>query len=152
MELTQTNLAEITVSYRPQIAQNKRPTINSSLDAYKTLLELYPDDTISLQEQFVVLFLNRTNKILGAYKLSVGGITGTVADPRLILGTALKVVATGLILSHNHPSGNLKPSKQDEELTKTIKAAARFMDINVLDHLILSPEGSYLSFADEGLL
>jgi len=152
MGLTQTNLSEITVSYRPQIAHNKRPTINSSLDAYKTLLELFPDETISLQEQFVVLFLNRSNKVLGAYKLSVGGLTGTVADPRLILGTALKVVATGVILSHNHPSGNLKPSRQDEELTKKIKAAGAFMDITVVDHLILSPERTYLSFADEGLL
>lgn len=149
---TQTNLAEIMVSYRPKIMNSNRPTIHTSMDSYKTLLELYSDDTIFLQEQFAVLFLNRANKVIGAYKLSVGGICGTVADVRLILSVALKVAATSVVLGHNHPSGNLRPSRQDEEITKKIKTAAEFMDIHVLDHIIISPEGNYLSFADEGLL
>ena len=100
---------------------------------------------------FVTVFLNQANKILHHEIISEGGITGTVADPRIILQKALEYKATGIILSHNHPSGNLKPSKQDELLTQKIKSAAAYFDINVMDHIIISDEG-YFSFADEGLL
>jgi DNA repair protein RadC len=89
--------------------------------------------------------------VLCLFNVSSGGITGTVADPRLIYTAALKVNAVSLILSHNHPSGALKPSRQDEELTQKIKSAGAFLDIKVLDHVILSSEG-YYSFADEGLI
>ncbi|MDE3235131.1 MAG: DNA repair protein RadC [Bacteroidota bacterium] len=102
-------------------------------------------------EVFVVVYLNNANKILHHEIISEGGITGTVADPRLILRKALEHRATALILSHNHPSGNLKPSRQDELLTHKIKEAASYLDIKVLDHVIISNEG-YYSFADEGLL
>ena len=98
-----------------------------------------------------MLFLNRSNRVLQIYSASSGGITGTVADPRLILAVALKVGAVSIMLSHNHPSGSLKPSKADEELTNKIKYAAQFHDIKVLDHVIVSSD-SYYSFADEGLL
>ncbi|HWJ30645.1 MAG TPA: JAB domain-containing protein, partial [Flavisolibacter sp.] len=98
-----------------------------------------------------VLFLNRSNRVLQLFSVSSGGITGTVADPRLILAAALKVGTISLILCHNHPSGGTRPSKADEELTQKIKGGAAFMDIKVLDHLILTSE-SYFSFADEGLL
>ncbi|MEO6404590.1 MAG: DNA repair protein RadC [Ferruginibacter sp.] len=102
-------------------------------------------------EVFAVMFLNRANKINHFEIVSQGGITGTVADPRVILKKALENGATSIILSHNHPSGNLKPSRQDEELTYKIKTAAAFFDIKVLDHVIVSEEG-YFSFADEGML
>ena len=102
-------------------------------------------------EVFAVLFLNRANKINHFEIVSEGGITGTVADPRLILKKALEEDAVSIILCHNHPSGSLKPSRADEELTSKIKEAASFLDIKVLDHLIVSEEG-YYSFADEGLL
>ena len=142
--------AEIEVSYRPAISN--KPIITSSLDAYTVLKDFISQNTIALQEHFIVMYLNRANRVLGVYKLSNGGITGTVADPRLILGIALKIAATGIILAHNHPSGNLKPSSADVELTKKIKTAAAFMDILVTDHLILSANGEYYSFADEGLI
>ncbi len=111
----------------------------------KTILKDYT------YEVFAVIFLNRCNKIKHFEIVSRGGITGTVADPRLILKKALEEQATGLILSHNHPSGNLQPSKADRDITEKIKQAAGYMDIQVLDHIIVSDEG-YYSFADEGIM
>jgi DNA repair protein RadC len=103
------------------------------------------------REVFAVVFLNRANKINHFEIVSEGGITGTVADPRVILKKALDYDAVSLILCHNHPSGSLKPSRADEELTHKIKEAAKYFDIRVLDHLIVSDDG-YYSFADEGIL
>lgn len=105
----------------------------------------------SNHEVFGVVFLNRANKIKSFEIVSRGGYTGTVADPRMILKKALQEEATSLVLCHNHPSGNLRPSRADEELTAKIKQAAAFFDIQVLDHIIVSEEG-YFSFADEGML
>ncbi|MEJ7827389.1 MAG: DNA repair protein RadC [Segetibacter sp.] len=102
-------------------------------------------------EIFAVVFLNHANKIKHFEIISKGGITGTVADPRIILKKALDHNATAIVLCHNHPSGNLKPSKADEELTQKIKEAAKYFDIRIIDHIIVSEEG-YYSFADEGML
>ena len=104
-----------------------------------------------IHEVFAVIFLNRANKIIHFEIISEGGITGTVADPRIILRKALEENAVSIILCHNHPSGSLKPSRADEELTQKIKEAARYFDISVLDHIIVSETG-YYSFADEGIL
>jgi DNA repair protein RadC len=98
-----------------------------------------------------VLYLNRANRVIGSYQLSKGGITGTIVDVRLILSVALKTLATGLILARNHPSGNLKPSKADIQLTKKVKQAAKLMDIEELDHMILS-SNEYFSFTDDGVM
>lgn len=103
------------------------------------------------KEVFAVVFLNRANKINHFEIMSEGGITGTVADPRIILKKALEENAVSLILCHNHPSGNLRPSRADEDLTLKIREAARYLDIKVMDHVIVSEEG-YFSFADEGLI
>jgi len=102
-------------------------------------------------EVFAVVFLNRANKVNHFEIISEGGITGTVADPRIILKKALDADAVSIILSHNHPSGSLKPSRADEELTLKIKEAAKYFDIRVIDHIIVSEEG-YFSFSDEGIL
>lgn len=102
-------------------------------------------------EVFAVIFLNRANKINHFEIVSAGGITGTVADPRVILKKALEENAVSIILCHNHPSGSLKPSRADEELTNKIKEAAKYFDIKVIDHIIVSEDG-YYSFADEGIL
>ena len=101
------------------------------------------------KEVFAIIFLNRGNKIMHMEIISEGGMTGTVADPRIILKKALEHDATSLILCHNHPSGNLRPSHADEALTQKIKQAASFFDISVMDHIIVSQDG-YFSFADEG--
>lgn len=126
----------------------EKPVIKTSRDIAHYLLSKLKDHR---HEVFAVLFLNRANKINHFEIVSEGGITGTVADPRIILRKALEEDAVSIILCHNHPSGSLKPSRADEELTKKIKEAARYFDITVLDHLIVSETG-YFSFADEGLL
>ena len=102
-------------------------------------------------EVFAVIYLNRANKVNHFEIVSEGGITGTVADPRIILKKALEADAVSIILCHNHPSGSLKPSRADEDLTQKIKEASKYFDIRVIDHLIVS-EAGYFSFADEGLL
>jgi DNA repair protein RadC len=147
---TITTAAEIQVSYRPAISS--KPVIKSALDAFIELRPFYPDATIHLQEQFIVAYLNKANRLLGIYKASAGGISGTVADPRLILAVALKICASALILSHNHPSSNLQPSRADIELTRKIKEGAHLLDMKVFDHLVISPDNQYYSFANEGIL
>lgn len=97
------------------------------------------------------MLLNRANKVLGYYLVSIGGLTGTVVDQRIIFQVALKANACSIILAHNHPSGQLTPSQADIDLTKKIVSAGQFLDITVLDHIILTAENSY-SFADEGLM
>ena len=141
-------LAEIQLSYKPSLKDS--PTIQSSHDAYVSLMDYYPEDTIGLQERFVVLYLNNANRVIGAQVLSIGGITSTVADIRLVYATALKVMASGIIVSHNHPSYLLRPSEQDKRLTNKLKEAGEILDIKLLDHLIISPNNDYLSFSDEG--
>src|SRR5688572_25474169 len=147
------NVSEIDVVYKRKVKVkiSERPHITTSADCYKIFLHYWDDGKIDLLEEFKVLFLNRSNRVLQIYSASSGGITGTVADPRLILAVALKIGAVSIMLAHNHPSGSLKPSKADEELTNKIKYAAQFHDIKVLDHVIVSSD-SYYSFADEGLL
>ena len=133
---------------RQAMASREKPVVTSSADVAVYLQTLLRDHR---HEVFAVLFLNRANKINHFQVISEGGITGTVADPRIILKRALEEDAVSLILCHNHPSGSLKPSRADEELTQKIKEAAKYFDIKILDHLIVSEDG-YYSFADEGLL
>ncbi len=125
-----------------------KPVIKESRDIASYLQNRFRDLPY---EVFAVLFLNRANRINHFEVVSQGGITGTVADPRIILKKALEEEAVSIILCHNHPSGSLRPSRADEELTQKIKEAARYFDIRVMDHIIVSESG-YYSFADEGLL
>ena len=126
----------------------ENPKIRSSKDIAQYLQASLKDYT---HEVFAVVFLNQSNKIKHFEIISHGGITATVADPRIILKKALAEEATAILLCHNHPSGNLQPSQADEELTRKIKEAASFLDIRLIDHIIVSEEG-YYSFADEGKL
>jgi hypothetical protein len=144
-------VSEIELVYRNKVKPSQRPTITSSADAKEILRKIWNPDRIEMVEEFKVLFLNKGNKVLGVLELSSGGVTGTVADPKLVFAAALKANAVHLMLAHNHPSGNLKPSHADEALTNKFKEAARLLDMTVLDHIILTSE-SYFSFADEGLI
>ncbi|HUH19374.1 JAB domain-containing protein [Albibacterium sp.] len=144
-------VSEINLSYRPKFKASERPKITSSKDAYDILYNNWDLDKIELLEQFKILLLNRANKVIGIFQVSSGGVAGTVADPKLIFSTALKACASSIILSHNHPSGNLQPSPQDIELTKKIKTGGSYLDIMVLDHVIITPD-RYYSFADEGMI
>ncbi len=145
------NVAEVELVYRSKVKASERPKIVTSKDAYNVLLKSWDENKIEMVEQFKVLFLNQANKVLGIYEVSTGGITGTVADPRVIFAAALKANCCAIIISHNHPSGNLKPSRQDEELTQKIKQGGQLLDIKLLDHIILTAE-EYFSFGDEGLI
>ncbi|MGI8600689.1 MAG: RadC family protein [Chitinophagaceae bacterium] len=133
---------------RQALSSREKAIITTSSDVARYLQTLLKDYR---HEVFAVLFLNRANKINHFEIVSEGGMTGTVADPRIILKKALEEDAISLILCHNHPSGSLKPSRADEELTHKIKEAAKYFDIKILDHLIVSDDG-FFSFADEGLL
>ncbi len=142
-------VAEIKVSYSTH--NTSKVKVNSVLKAYQLLLSSWDINIIELQEEFKILLLNRANEALGIYPLSKGGITGTVVDSRLIFAVALKCNATGILLCHNHPSGNLKPSDADITLTRSIKKCADFLDINLIDHLIITKNGCF-SFSNEGKL
>lgn len=142
-------LAALELGRRREMAQALDKTlIQSSSDIARFLQARLRD---LRHEVFAVIFLNRSNKINHFEIISEGGITGTVADPRIILKKALEEEAVNLILCHNHPSGSLRPSRVDEQLTTRIRDAARLLDITVLDHIIVS-DGGYYSFADEGLI
>ncbi|MEJ6736242.1 MAG: DNA repair protein RadC [Flavobacteriales bacterium] len=127
---------------------DKRPKVNSSKDAYNSISPLLSD----LQhEEFWVIYLNRNNEILKQENISKGGVSGTIADSKIIFKSAIESLASAMILCHNHPSGNLKPSNADIQLTKKLQEAGIMLDIPVLDHLIIG-EKDYFSFSDEHLM
>jgi DNA repair protein RadC len=143
-------VAEMSIVYNQIIKASDRPKISNSQDAAAVLRPLVGAD-MDVREVFYVLYLNRLNSVVAAYKVGVGGVAGCMVDIRLVMFGAISHLATGVILCHNHPSGNLKPSQPDIEQTKKIREGAKLFDIMVLDHLILSSEGHY-SFADDGLI
>ena len=124
--------------------------IVSSKDAFNVIKQFYFDD-IDIFESFFILCLNRNNQTIAYAKISQGGVAGTVVDIKLIAKYAIDCLASGVILAHNHPSGNLKPSNEDLAITKRIKEGLKILDIQVLDHIILTSQG-YLSFGDGGIL
>lgn len=144
------NIAEIEIIYHPKYKMSERPQVSNSQDIYDIL---FPVWGVSLRhyETFNVLLLNNANKVLGIKRISTGGVNSCLADPKIIFQAAIAANASSIILAHNHPSGNLKPSQADLQLTTKIKEAGRLLDITCLDHLIITDEG-YYSFADEGLM
>ncbi|MUP46523.1 DNA repair protein [Gramella sp. BOM4] len=147
-----TKVNEISLKYRGNFKMKEATKITSSEKASEVIYQNWDKDRIGIQESFKVLLLNNANKVKGIYEVSIGGITGTLVDVRILFAVILKSLTTSVILVHNHPSGNLKPSQADKMLTQKIKTACKYFDINLLDHLILTPDGEYYSFADEGML
>jgi len=141
---------EIQVSYKATSKQD-RIKITNSQDAFKVILSNWNKNTIELHEEFKVLLLNRANEVLGVHTVSKGGITATVVDIRILFAVALKSASTSIVLVHNHPSGNLKPSEADKRLYEKVKKASEFLDIQILDNMIISKDDFY-SFADKGLI
>lgn len=142
-------IAEIELVYRTKVKASQRPHITSSREAYQILMQCWDENKIEFVEQFKILLLNRGGKVLGIFEVSSGGVSGTVADPKLIFSAVLKANASSLILAHNHPSGNTKPSDADRNLTRKVKEGGKLLEITVLDHIIITTEG-YRSLADEG--
>ena len=136
-------VTEVQLVYKSTLKASLRPKITKSQDAFEVLKQHWNYEKVML--------LNRANRVLGLIDISLGGTAGTIADPKVIFAAAIKSNASGIILIHNHPSGNLKPSQQDLNLTKKIKAGGQILDIGVMDHLIITSE-SYFSFADEGMM
>lgn len=142
-------IAEVSVSYSN--SNKEKLKINNSKDSYNVLIACWNQHIIELQEEFKVLLLNRNNQVIGIYPLSRGGVAGTVVDPKLVFSVALKCNASNIIIAHNHPSGSLTPSEADKRITKKLKKAGEYLDITVLDHIIMTKEDFY-SFSDNGLL
>jgi DNA repair protein RadC len=133
---------------RKESDPGEKQKINSSVDAF----HLLKGDMMDIpKEEFWVLLLNRANRVIKKKRVSEGGVSGTVADPKIIFKLALEELASGVIVAHNHPSGNLQASQSDIDLTRKLKEAGKFLEIQLLDHLILSNQ-KYLSFADEGMI
>lgn len=143
-------VSEIQLKYQPQPLTEP---ICGAKDIHQLLIKrVYDEETIGYRETFKVLLLNNSNKIIGYTTISEGGLTCTIVDVRMIMQTALVSNATSIILTHNHPSGNPRPSGHDDNLTKKIKSACELMDIRLLDHIIVTPYDSFFSYCDEGRL
>ena len=146
------NIPEIKISFKvDKVKKSEMTQISSSKQGYDVLREVFNADTIDWLEEAIVLCLNNANKVVGFYKLSTGGVTGTVMDPRIVFTVALNCGASGIIVAHNHPSGTLRPSQSDIDITYKIREGGKLLDIKLLDHVIVTDEG-YYSFADEGKL
>ena len=143
-------VAEVSLSYKANFNPNHRPQIQSSADSYDILINNWGEQ-IELREEFKIILLNQNGRVLGIVPISTGGISSVLVDPKLVFASALTACASSIILAHNHPSGNLKPSRQDIGLTKQLKEAGKFLQIPVFDHLIITPY-SYFSFADEDMI
>lgn len=150
MKVDYFNIPEITVSYKDQVKASERFTIKCSCDASVIFREAHKD-CMQHHEEAHVLVMNRANRVLGIMCISKGGLCGTVVDIRMILQTALKVNCSSICLAHNHPSGSTQPSNEDIRLTEKLKQACKLIDLQLLDHLIMTEE-TYTSFADQGLL
>ncbi|TJY37931.1 JAB domain-containing protein [Pontimicrobium aquaticum] len=142
-------ISEIELKYSPTTTKQDRPKIINSQSAYKVLLDNWDKDTIELYEEFKVLLLNRANEVLGIYTVSKGGLHATMVDLKLLFAVILKSASSNVILVHNHPSGNLKPSQADKQLYNKIKKVADYLDVTILDNMIISKE-DYCSFVDGG--
>jgi DNA repair protein RadC len=140
---------EVELVYRSKVKASDRPKISTSRDAYTVLMNSWNQDEIELRESFEIMMLTRDNRVLGISEVSKRGLTGVAIDIRIIFIASLKANAASLILAHNHPSGPLRASHADRNLTDRVKAAGTILDIEILDHLIVTSEG-YLSFMDEG--
>jgi DNA repair protein RadC len=143
---------EVCLKYKTKVKSSELPKINGSCDCVNIFrsIETY-NNNIDIYECFYCMYLSKANKVLSVMLISEGGISGTVVDLKKILAPAILQHASGIIISHNHPSGNLNPSQPDIDMTKKIKEAAKLIDVQLFDHIILTSE-EYLSFSDEGLI
>lgn len=142
---------EIVVTYTPKFKISQLPIVHDSKQAYQLLMQNWDKGQLQFIEQFKLLMLNKNSRVLGIYNASIGGLSNTTIDPRVIFIAALNTCSVAIILAHNHPSGNLKPSSDDIIATKRLKAAGELLDIIVLDHLIITADG-YTSLNEEGFL
>jgi DNA repair protein RadC len=145
-------IPEITISIKYKRGKNAEEiTFQRSEDTAQVMRKLFDAGQIEWTEEFIMLCLNNANKVIGYYRVSKGGMMATVADTRVIATVALQTLAVRVIIAHNHPSGSLRPSEADKNATNKIKGALNLLEIDLLDHLIITKNG-YYSFSDEGFL
>jgi len=146
-----TRVAEVIVAYRPKFKASERPKVTSANDAYQIFINQWEKDTIELLEEFKIMLLDRSKRVLGIARISVGGVEQTVVDPKIIFAIALKAKASSIILAHNHPSGNVQASLTDNKVTEKLRDGGKLLEIEVCDHLIITNDG-YYSYEEEGLM
>lgn len=147
-----TTVSEVEINYKSSIKASNRPKISGSKDCELIFRAIHDyNKNIEYRELFFCMYLNRNNKVLSVQKIAEGTTSACLVDIKMILQGAILQNASGIILSHNHPSGNLKPSHEDINITKKVKDAAKMFDVSVLDHIILTDE-SYCSLSDDGLM
>lgn len=149
-QIPQEGVPEIKIRYK-KASKEFLGQIGSSSDVARFIRSVFDPGSLELQESFIVLYLNQAHRIIGYYKHTIGAINATIADIRLIMATALTSASVALIISHNHPSGNNKPSQADIDLTRKVNEASRLFEIKLLDHVIVTKDLHY-SFADEGMI
>ena len=145
------SITEVELVYRNKIQPKDRLKITRSSEAYNILLNAWDFNKIELVEQFYIVLLDRNNTVLGLSNISTGGVSACLVDPKIVFATVLKSKSSGFIMAHNHPSGNPNPSKADKDLTQRFVECAKFLDVTIPDHIIVTPR-EYFSFADEGLM
>lgn len=151
MVMSESEVAEVKVTYSSKVKPSERVKVTNSREVYAQFLPFFEANGLEHVESFMVMGLNRNNKVLGIQLISKGGLAGTVADPKVIFQFALLTNSSSIIVAHNHPSGNIQPSQADIQITKKLQDAGKFLELPLTDHLILTPE-KYYSFADEGLI
>ncbi len=152
MELQNLNkVAEVQLTYKPNYKITETPKITTSKETYQLLMNYWDMGRLEFLEEFKIILLNRRNRTLGIINLSMGGFAGVVVDSKVIFAAALTACASGIVLAHNHPSGEVQPSHHDIELTKRLVEGGSILDLAVLDHLIISND-RYYSFSDNGIL
>jgi DNA repair protein RadC len=142
--------AEVQLIYKSRIPAKRRTQVRTSKDAHAVFWESWNRQTVEHHEEFKIMLLNNKNVVLGIAEVSKGGISSTIIDPRIIFQTALKAHASGVILAHNHPSSDSTPSESDVAITRKLRDAGAMLNIQVLDHIVLSGDGTYYSLGDEG--
>lgn len=143
---------EVSLILKQKYDTSEYPTIKNSKDCVTILYNSWDRNTIALEEQTKVIYLNKKNQIIGLYNAGVGGVDGTIMCNRKIFACGLKLIASSIIIAHNHPSGAMKVSEQDKHVTQNVKKAGDIMNIKLLDHIIIMPNGNYVSLADENLI
>lgn len=151
-EWAMSNIGEVKVSYVFKGSVKDRPIVKGSIDVYNLAMKIMDQGAMGMQEQFLAIYLNRAHRVIGAKVHFIGGIASVVVDIKVIAATAITLMASSVIICHNHPSGSLEPSEQDRRLTIRLKESLRLFDIELLDHMIVTPEREWLSFADQGHL
>lgn len=142
-------LPEITIQVKYKNSTEEKIIIDGAPKVVEVAQKIFNSDTIAWTEEVLMLCLSRRNELVGYYKVSSGGMSASIIDPKVVFTIALNSCAHGIIMLHNHPSGNLKPSEQDDLITKRLRDSGKILDIKLLDHIIIVPDGKYYSYANE---